>query len=58
LLTREGTGQVASFLGRHSGWTAQEIQGSFGRCEGDGRLLTPGHDATDGFFIARVGKPC
>jgi len=58
LLTREGAGQVAGFLGRHSGWTAQEIHGSFGRCEGDGRLLTPGHDSTDGFFIARLGKPC
>jgi 16S rRNA (cytosine967-C5)-methyltransferase len=28
-----------------------------GRIDGLGRLLTPGHDSTDGFFVARFAKP-
>ena len=54
LLTREGMGQVAAFLGRHSGWTLQDPFESIGRQDGAGRLLTPGHDQTDGFFVARL----
>jgi 16S rRNA (cytosine967-C5)-methyltransferase len=58
LLTREGAGQVRSFLGRGSDWAVQDIPEMGGRSDGSGRLLTPGHDSTDGFFIARLGKPC
>lgn len=58
LLTREGEGQVDSFLGRHSSWLVQDIFPEAGRSAGKGRLLTPGHDATDGFFVARLVKPC
>lgn len=29
-----------------------------GRAAGPGRLLTPGHDGTDGFFVARWRRPC
>ncbi len=58
LLTREGAGQVDAFLGGGSGWIAQDILLGIGRSDGNGRLLTPGHDATDGFFIARLVKPC
>lgn len=58
LLAREGAGQVADFLGRHSAWIGQDILADCGRLDGDGRLLTPSHDATDGFFIARLVKPC
>ena len=54
LLTREGADQVGAFLGRHSGWSAQDALDGMGRIEGPGRLLTPGHDATDGFFVARL----
>ena len=57
ILRREGAGQVAAFLGRHSSWSVQNAF-SFGRSDGDGRLLTPGHDGTDGFFIARLQRPC
>jgi 16S rRNA (cytosine967-C5)-methyltransferase len=60
-ITREeGEAQVASFLARHAGWTAQpafDDAGALplpGRASGAGRLLTPAHDATDGFFIARL----
>ncbi len=58
VLSREGAGQAAAFLGRHSGWTAQEVGFDGGRVEGPGRLLTPAHDGTDGFFVARLLAPC
>ncbi|HYI43607.1 MAG TPA: RsmB/NOP family class I SAM-dependent RNA methyltransferase [Sphingomicrobium sp.] len=58
LLHREGAGQVAQFLGSRSGWSAQDILGHVGRSDGGGRLITPAHDQTDGFFIARFSKPC
>ena len=58
LLAREGAGQVDAFLGRRSDWIVQEDIALAGRRDGKGRLLTPGHDRTDGFFIARLEKPC
>jgi 16S rRNA (cytosine967-C5)-methyltransferase len=58
LLTREGAGQVESFLGQRSAWVVQGAAVPYGRSDGGGRLLTPGHDSTDGFFIARLSKPC
>ena len=58
LLVREGTGQVSAFLGSRSAWIAQDILDGFGRCDGEGRLLTPARDSTDGFFVARLCKPC
>jgi 16S rRNA (cytosine967-C5)-methyltransferase len=58
VLTREGAGQVESFLGSRSDWSSQDIHNSPGRADGAGRLLSPGRDGTDGFFIARLGKPC
>jgi len=29
-----------------------------GRSDGAGRLVTPAHDGTDGFFVARLRRPC
>jgi 16S rRNA (cytosine967-C5)-methyltransferase len=58
ILAREGAEQVRAFLGRRSDWVEQDILEGAGRTDGDGRLLTPGHDSTDGFFIARLCKPC
>lgn len=58
LLGREGTGQMAAFLGRHSGWAAQDALDGLGRRDGEGRLLTPAHDGTDGFFVARLVRSC
>ena len=29
-----------------------------GRAAGHGRVLTPAHDRTDGFFVARLISPC
>ena len=58
LLSREGAGQTAAFLSRHSSWIVEETGLAAGRLDGGGRLLTPGHDATDGFFVARLSRPC
>lgn len=48
----EGRSQVDAFLRRHEGWTAAAPELPLGRIHGYGRLLTPAHDGTDGFFIA------
>lgn len=64
LLRREGADQVEHFFGSRSGWSGQDILSSvgrsanIGRSEGAGRLLSPAHDRTDGFFVARLTKPC
>jgi 16S rRNA (cytosine967-C5)-methyltransferase len=57
LLAEEGRGQAAAFGGRSSMVSeAPPIPG--GRPAGPGLLLTPGHDGTDGFFVARWRAPC
>lgn len=58
LLNREGEGQLNAFLGQHSSWMVQDILNGIGRLGGGGKLLTPAHDGTDGFFVARLTKPC
>ena len=58
LLSREGAGQIESFLSSRSSWHVQEPEIAGGRVDGGGRLLTPAHDGTDGFFVARVARPC
>ena len=58
ILSREGAGQIEDFLIRHSSWQVQETAIAAGRLQGAGRLLTPAHDRTDGFFVARLGRPC
>lgn len=58
ILRREGAEQAGNFLGRHSSWSVQDVPFDGGRAEGPGRLLTPAHDATDGFFVARFVRPC
>ena len=58
ILSREGAGQTSDFLSRHSSWTMQETPFAAGRFDGAGRLLTPAHDGTDGFFVARLERPC
>ena len=58
LLSREGAGQIGAFHERHSSWISEETPIAAGRSEGAGRLLTPGHDRTDGFFVARLRRPC
>jgi 16S rRNA (cytosine967-C5)-methyltransferase len=57
LLDEEGATQITRFLADHQGWTAEQPI-EFGRPRGDGRRLTPAHDGTDGFFVARLIRPC
>jgi 16S rRNA (cytosine967-C5)-methyltransferase len=57
LLSREGARQIQGFLERHSSWISEEKPIAVGRSDGAGRLLTPGHDRTDGFFVARLRRP-
>ncbi|MGZ3171867.1 MAG: RsmB/NOP family class I SAM-dependent RNA methyltransferase [Croceibacterium sp.] len=58
LLDAEGAGQVASFLAAHPDWRADPPKLPLGTRRGTGVRLTPFHDGTDGFFIARLEKPC
>jgi 16S rRNA (cytosine967-C5)-methyltransferase len=58
LLSREGAGQIDAFLQSHSSWISEPLPIAGGRADGPGRLLTPGHDGTDGFFVARLKRAC
>jgi 16S rRNA (cytosine967-C5)-methyltransferase len=58
LLSREGAGQIERFLQRHSSWIREDTPIAAGRHDGAGLLLTPGHDGTDGFYVARLRRPC
>jgi 16S rRNA (cytosine967-C5)-methyltransferase len=58
LLDEEGSDQVGTFLAAHPGWRASPLKLALGTPRGTGVRLTPFHDGTDGFFIARLEKPC
>ena len=58
LLSREGAGQIDGFLKDRSSWISDRAPIAAGRSDGVGGLLTPGHDRTDGFFVARLRRPC
>lgn len=60
IVAREGRAQVDDFLNRHPGWTADSgyLPAGIGRTAGGGFLLTPAHDRCDGFFLARLTRPC
>jgi 16S rRNA (cytosine967-C5)-methyltransferase len=58
IIRDEGEGQVAAMLYRHKRFTAAPLLADGatlpGRVAGAGRLLTPHHDQTDGFHVARL----
>ncbi len=61
LVQAEGAGQIAAFLSAHKGWRIDTIDMQIGRTtKADsapvGRLLSPYHDGTDGFFMTRLVK--
>lgn len=58
LLAEEGRDQAAAFAARHSSFVREPAGMEAGREAGAGRLLSPGHDGTDGFFVARWRRPC
>ncbi|MGE0178544.1 MAG: RsmB/NOP family class I SAM-dependent RNA methyltransferase [Sphingomonas sp.] len=57
LLAEEGREQAAA-LSVRSSLVPDTIVMKAGRMAGPGRLLSPGHDGTDGFFVARWRRPC
>ena len=57
LLAEEGRAQAEAFLARSS-WVSGDVPMLAGRAAGAGRLLTPLNDGTDGFFVARLARPC
>jgi len=58
LLTEEGRAQAEAFAARRSAFVSEDPPIPGGRPAGAGRLLSPRHDRTDGFFIARWRAPC
>jgi len=58
LLPEEGRDQVDAFLARHPDFAPDKLMFIAGREEGAGRLLSPAHDRTDGFFVARLRRAC
>ncbi|MBR0551627.1 RsmB/NOP family class I SAM-dependent RNA methyltransferase [Stakelama marina] len=58
LLDDEGTKQVEAFLERHPDWTAEKPELPAGTDRGGGVRLTPAKDSTDGFFVAKLVRPC
>lgn len=60
IIAREGRAQVDEFLTQNPGWTADQdyLPRGIGRAAGRGFLLTPAHDGCDGFFLARLTRPC
>lgn len=57
LLDAEGADQAGQFLARHPEWMAQMPALPAGTARGQGWRLSPGSDATDGFFIACFVSP-
>lgn len=58
LLDAEGRARIEGFLERHPGWQADVPDVPLGRSHGHGIRLTPFHDGTDGFFLAKLVSPC
>lgn len=56
LLDEEGASQFDAFLSRHKDFAASRPDLAVGVSRGQGTRLTPHHDGTDGFFIARAEK--
>jgi 16S rRNA (cytosine967-C5)-methyltransferase len=57
VLAEEGRGQADALTARSS-LVPVSLAMEAGRAAGSGRILTPGHDGTDGFFVARWQAPC
>jgi 16S rRNA (cytosine967-C5)-methyltransferase len=58
LLDAEGADQVDAFLDAHPGWTAEPLDLPAGAPRGHGLRLDPLSHGTDGFFVARLIRPC
>ena len=54
LLDAEGPDRIDAFLAANPAWSVQASDIGAGRNRGSGNRLTPFHDGTDGFFVARL----
>ena len=57
LLAEEGRGQAEAFAARSS-LVPEPLSIEAGLAVGAARILSPAHDGTDGFFVARWRAPC
>lgn len=58
LIESEGAAQIAAFLVENPAWRPEALDCLPGQPDGAGKRLTPAHDATDGFFVARLARRC
>lgn len=58
LLDREGKAQIDAFAAAHPEWAVRRALTGVGADRGKGVLLSPYRDGTDGFFVARLERPC
>ncbi|QLC21440.1 RsmB/NOP family class I SAM-dependent RNA methyltransferase [Parasphingopyxis sp. CP4] len=58
LLAQEGDGQIRKFLQTCSEFSKVAPANTVGTAAGDGFLLTPARNDTDGFFFARLQRSC
>ena len=58
LLADEGRGQAQAFGRRRSASILQRPAMRGGRAAGDGQIVTPARNGTDGFFVAAWQRPC
>lgn len=58
LLHEEGEGQVSAFLARRSDFRKVEPAIDAGLATANGRILSPARHGTDGFYVARLERPC
>jgi len=56
LLDAEGADVVHLFLGRNPGFLPFDVKLPAGEARGAGWRLSPAHDGTDGFFVARLTR--
>jgi 16S rRNA (cytosine967-C5)-methyltransferase len=58
LIESEGEAGIGAFLENDSGWETERLAALPGQRDGVGKRLTPAHDGTDGFFVARLERHC
>lgn len=58
LIEAEGAARIDAFLHSNPGWQVDLIESELGRPDGGGMCLSPAHDGTDGFFVARLARRC
>ena len=56
LTEAEGRAQVDAFLSRYPSYMPDSLPFAAGRDYGAGRILTPCHDGSDGFYLARLKR--